>query len=115
VNKAYGSSGLIVEGRFRMGPCLEGIWRSSNLTSLTSGMSAITCSIVCLPLPFEGLGGVESIAEMRKTARLRDCDAAKIERTYLVHSKTLPWYYFDESYWCDDPCRSPPGEWSWSQ
>jgi hypothetical protein len=54
-----------------MGPCLEGIWRSSNLTSLTSGMSAITCSIVCLPLPFEGLGGVESIAEMRKTARLR--------------------------------------------
>jgi hypothetical protein len=103
-----------------MGLYLEEIWRDSKLTSLTSGMSAITCSIIRLPLPFEGLGGVESIAEMRKTARLRDCDAAKIERTYLVHSKTLPWYYFDESYWCDDPCRSPPGVMSgsgveWSQ
>jgi hypothetical protein len=61
-------------------------------------MSTIICSIVRLPLPFEDLRGVESMAEMRKTARLRDCETAKIERIYLVHSKTLLWYYFDESY-----------------
>ena len=98
MNKAYGLFGLIIEERFRIRSCLEGIWRGSNLIFLTSEMSALICLIVRLLLLFEGLGGVESIAEIRKTARLRDCKITKIERTYLVHSKTLPWYYFNKSY-----------------